>query len=74
MERTFADCAAAVTSLDWSPDSDYLLAGSKDLTVRLFSLKKLKGGNRPFLFLGHGEPIVGTFFSTEKKSSKFVRA
>ncbi|KAK9141647.1 hypothetical protein Syun_011047 [Stephania yunnanensis] len=31
--RTFADCEGAVTSLDWSPDSDYLLAGSRTWRV-----------------------------------------
>ncbi|PQQ21285.1 periodic tryptophan protein 2 homolog [Prunus yedoensis var. nudiflora] len=34
--RTFADCDDKVVSLEWSPDSSYLLAGSKDLTARLF--------------------------------------
>ncbi|CBI36261.3 unnamed protein product, partial [Vitis vinifera] len=33
--RTFADCDDKVTALDWSPDSNYVLAGSKDLTVRV---------------------------------------
>ncbi|GFY96992.1 periodic tryptophan protein 2 [Actinidia rufa] len=32
--RTFAHCDDKVTALDWSPDSNYVLAGSKDLTVR----------------------------------------
>ncbi|MFS7907501.1 putative transcription factor WD40-like family [Helianthus anomalus] len=30
-----------VTCVDWSPNSRYLLANSKDLTVRLFCLKKV---------------------------------
>lgn len=73
LERTFPDCAATVTSLNWSPDSKYLLAGSKDLTVRLFSLDKSKEGRRPFVFSGHREAIVGAFFSLDKKSGKVVR-
>ncbi|MFS7955706.1 putative transcription factor WD40-like family [Helianthus anomalus] len=43
--RTFANCDNKVTYVDWSPDPDsrYLLAGSKDLTIRLFCLKKDRG-------------------------------
>ncbi|KAF6164535.1 hypothetical protein GIB67_025361 [Kingdonia uniflora] len=69
--RTFADCDGAVSALDWSPDSKYVLAGSKDLTVRLFCLKKIsKVDNKPFLFLGHRDFIVGVFFSVDKKSGR----
>ncbi|KAF9619369.1 hypothetical protein IFM89_006556 [Coptis chinensis] len=76
--RTFADCDGNVTALDWSPDGEYLLVGSKDLTVRLFCLKKFKGNNRmmnkPFIFLGHRETIVGVFFCVEKSmSSRVIR-
>ncbi|MQM11932.1 hypothetical protein Taro_044846 [Colocasia esculenta] len=73
LERTFPDCDAAVTALNWSPDSAYLLAGSKDLTVRLFSLRRSKGSNKPFLFLGHRDVVVGAFFCTEKKTDKVCR-
>ncbi|XP_058074231.1 periodic tryptophan protein 2 [Magnolia sinica] len=66
--RTFADCDGPITALDWAPDSEYILAGSKDLTVRLFCLKKLKTFRKPFLFLGHREFVVGAFFSMEKKN------
>ncbi|GAB2269473.1 U3 snoRNP protein [Dionaea muscipula] len=68
--RTFADFDDRVTSLDWSPDSSYLLAGSKDLTVRLFCVRKLKGFHKPFLFLGHRDVIVGAFFGVDKKSGQ----
>ncbi|KAL2493510.1 periodic tryptophan protein 2 [Abeliophyllum distichum] len=58
--KTFADCNDRITALDWSPDSQFILAGSKDLTVRLFYLKqsKRKSYNKPFLFLGHRDAIV----------------
>ncbi|KAJ9559514.1 LOW QUALITY PROTEIN: hypothetical protein OSB04_004674 [Centaurea solstitialis] len=77
--KTFANCNDKVTTLDWSPDSDYLLAGSKDLTVRLFCLKKLtgssgsSGSSKPFMFLGHREAIVGAFFGVDKKTSRVSR-
>ncbi|KAJ8452785.1 hypothetical protein Cgig2_014548 [Carnegiea gigantea] len=72
--RTFADCDDRVTCLNWSPDSNYLLAGSRDLTVRLFCLRKLEGfKNKPFLFLGHRDIIVGAFFGVDKKTDKVSR-
>ncbi|RWV99033.1 hypothetical protein GW17_00038087 [Ensete ventricosum] len=73
LERTFPDCTGTVTTLDWSLDSEYLLVGSKDLTVRLFSSKGSQGQNKPFLFLGHRDAIVGAFFSAEKKSGRIFR-
>ncbi|GAB4842053.1 U3 snoRNP protein [Ancistrocladus abbreviatus] len=60
-------------SLCWSPDSNYLLVGSKDLTVRLLSVRKLEGFNKPFMFLGHRDVIVGAFFSVDKKTNKVSR-
>ncbi|CAO2839236.1 unnamed protein product [Amaranthus hypochondriacus] len=73
--RTFADFDDRVTCLKWSPDSGYLLAGSRDLTARLFSLKKLdeKKNNKPFLFLGHKDIIVGVFFGLDNKTGKILR-
>lgn len=73
--RTFADCNGNVTALEWSPDSEYLLAGSKDLTVRLFCLRKLLSGYvKPFLFLGHRDTIVGCFFGVDKITKRVNRA
>ncbi|XP_034696311.1 periodic tryptophan protein 2 [Vitis riparia] len=76
--RTFADCDDKVTALDWSPDSNYVLAGSKDLTVRLFCLKKfdkeLTALNKPFLFLGHRDSIVGAFFGVDNKTNRVCKA
>ncbi|KAL4194141.1 hypothetical protein AMTRI_Chr05g67220 [Amborella trichopoda] len=57
--KTFAGFDGAVRALDWSPDSQWLLAGSKDLTARLFCLKKLK---RLKPFVGHRDVITGVFF------------
>lgn len=61
-----------MTALDWSPDSNYLLAGSMDLTVRLFCLKKLSYLSNPFLCLGHRDIIVGTFFGLIRKRIEFL--
>ncbi|XP_044487276.1 periodic tryptophan protein 2 [Mangifera indica] len=74
--RTLADCNDKVTTLNWSPDSKYLLVGSKDLAARLFYVKeKLKGvySNKPFLLLGHRDSVVGCFFGVDKKSGRVNR-
>ncbi|KAK6148948.1 hypothetical protein DH2020_016473 [Rehmannia glutinosa] len=71
--KTFADCNDRITSLDWSPNSDYLVVGSRDLTARLFYLnkaaKKKNSYVKPFLFLGHRDVIVGAFFGVDKKTN-----
>ncbi|KAK0596579.1 hypothetical protein LWI29_016985 [Acer saccharum] len=69
--RTLADCNDKVTALNWSPDSKYLLVGSKDLAARLFYVnEKLKGvqSNKPFLLLGHRDSIVGCFFGVDERT------
>ena len=74
--RTFVDCDDKVMTLDWSPDSRYLLAGSKDLTARLFCLEKLKTGqvrDKPFMFLGHRDTVVGVFFGVDKKTNRVCK-
>lgn len=75
--KTFADCNDRITSLDWSPNSDYLVVGSKDLTARLFYLnkgkKKKNSYTKPFLFLGHRDAIVGAFFGVDKKTNEVTK-
>lgn len=71
--RTFAGCKGDVTCVDWCPESRYLLVGSKDLTVRLFSMRKTEKTekkDRPFMFLGHRDVIVGAFFGVDKSTNK----
>ncbi|KAJ4824933.1 hypothetical protein Tsubulata_045989, partial [Turnera subulata] len=74
--RTLADCEDMVTALDWSLDSKYLLVGSKDLTVWFFCVEKLKDGfsNKPHLYLGYRDSVVGCFFvGYDKKTNKMLR-
>ena len=73
--RTFANSDDKVVSLEWSVDSEYLLVGAKDLAARLFCVRKLKGVlNKPYLFLGHRDSVVGCFFGVDKVSNKVNRA
>ncbi|KAM4100362.1 hypothetical protein ACB094_05G062700 [Castanea mollissima] len=70
--RTFADFDDKVTALNWSPDSNYLVAGSKDFTARLFSVN-LIAKTKPFLFLGHRDTVVGAFFGIDKNTKRADR-
>lgn len=80
--RNFADFDDKITALDWSPDSNYVLAGSKDLTARLFCLEEVKSKSnskpgqvrvKPFMFLGHRDSVVGGFFGVDKNTNKVNR-
>ncbi|OIV98316.1 hypothetical protein TanjilG_16643 [Lupinus angustifolius] len=74
--RTFADFDGKVTAFDWSPDSNYLLVGSKDLTARILYLKKVSGGvkYRPFSLLGHRDSVIGSFFGVDAKTNRVCKA
>ncbi|KAI9081565.1 hypothetical protein K1719_036451 [Acacia pycnantha] len=74
--RTFACFDDKIVSLDWSPDSNYLIVGSKDLTARLLCLKKMSGGVKyePFKFLRHRDSVIGAFFGVEKKTNRVCKA
>lgn len=74
--RTFAEFDDKITALDWSPDSKYLIVGSKDLTARFLYLKKLGGvvKYKPFLFLGHRDSVIGAFFGVDKKTKRVCKA
>lgn len=75
--KTFPDCNDRITSMDWSPNSDYVVVGSKDLTARLFYLntakEKKSSYSKPFLFLGHRDVILGAFFGVNKKTNDVTK-
>jgi len=53
-----------ITSLCWSKDSRFILTGSKDTSVRLCNLHRLRNFI-PFLFSGHRKKIVNAMFSED---------
>jgi periodic tryptophan protein 2 len=55
-----------ITSISWSSDSRFVLTGSKDTTVRLLNLFKIKD-YVPFMFSGHKKKIVNAMFSEDNK-------
>ncbi|KAK9915110.1 hypothetical protein WJX75_004822 [Coccomyxa subellipsoidea] len=61
LHRTYGGCAADITSLDWSEDSEWIAVASKDLSARVFSLHQIEG-YRPPMLSGHKDMLVGVFF------------
>ena len=53
-----------ITSLNWSNDSKFILSGSKDNSVRLLNVFKIKN-YVPFKFIGHKKKIIKCFFSED---------
>ena len=64
LHRTYGHCHSDIVSLDWSEDSTWIAAGSKDLTVRVWSLYSIEGYTPPTL-AGHKEPPIGVYFTTK---------
>jgi len=60
-----------ITCLSWAGDSDHLIAGSKDLTAKLFRLKPL-GYYTPPTFSGHRAPVVGCFIVDDVLPSQIL--
>lgn len=53
-----------ITCLNWTKDSKFVLSGSKDGTVRLLNMHKIKD-YIPFLFTGHKKKIINAVFSED---------
>jgi len=53
-----------ITSICWSKDSRFILTGSKDTSVRLCNLHRLRN-YIPFMFSGHRKKIVNAMFSED---------
>eukprot|EP00898_Chlorokybus_atmophyticus_P000595 jgi/Chlat1/1536/Chrsp122S01805 len=59
--RTYTGCYDDVTCIDWSSDSCWFLAGSKDLTVRIYSRDPVEGF-KPVTLSGHRDNMVAAFW------------
>eukprot|EP00741_Cyanophora_paradoxa_P002463 tig00000076_g2387.t1 len=62
LHRTFTGHFDDTTCIDWSPDSRFVMAGSRDQTVRVWSVNPIEGYTPPSL-AGHRESIKGCFFA-----------
>lgn len=50
-----------ITCINWSKDGKYIITGSLDLTVKMFSVKDIKG-YRIFTLAGHKNKIINAYF------------
>ncbi|KAL2653450.1 hypothetical protein R1flu_021578 [Riccia fluitans] len=64
--RTFA-AHDTVTSVDWSPGDDWILAGTKDFVSKLFCLHRLPAYH-PVTLAGHRDRIVEVYFTADSSS------
>ena len=62
LHRTYTGQSDDITCIAWSSDSSVIAAGSRDSTVRIWSLQTTRG-YEPFTLSGHKEGIVGVFFT-----------
>ena len=62
LHRSLSGFAGDVISLRWSRDGSALLAGARDNTAKLFTLRK-RHGYVPVTFAGHRTAVLGAFFS-----------
>lgn len=63
LSKTFAQHTDAVTFLEWSSDSRFLLSCSRDLTCRLHAIH-IEHNFVPTTFSGHRDHLVAAFFAT----------
>ena len=60
--KTLAGCHDAVTCIGWSSDSAWLVARSKDLTVKVFGVIRVSD-YKAVTLSGHRDVIVGAYFA-----------
>ncbi|KAJ3217190.1 hypothetical protein HDU67_008319 [Dinochytrium kinnereticum] len=62
LHRTVAGPYDDVSTISWSPDSSVIVAGCKDMTLRILTPQPSETF-RPFVLTGHRDGIVGAWFS-----------
>lgn len=69
--RTFTGAFDAVLALGWSHDSQHVLLGSRDMTTRVYALRKRDGFVRGTLG-GHRDVIVAVAFGWPHKTQAYT--
>ncbi|EME32161.1 transducin family protein / WD-40 repeat family protein [Galdieria sulphuraria] len=64
--RKYTGFREEVTCIDWSPNGMFIAAGSKDLSVRIFSFPQMEGF-LPVSLTGSKEKIVSVRFSADSR-------
>lgn len=65
--RIYTGHYADVTTITWSDDSRFFLAGSKDLTTRIYSLNS-EDSSAAGVLAGHKDAVVASFFSEDQET------
>lgn len=65
LHRTYTGQADQVTCVQWSQDGSVLLAGSRDCTVRLWTLHTVRN-YEPITLSGHKRAIVGAYLDEDQ--------
>jgi len=63
LHRTYTGHYDDVIFIQWSPDSQFFVTGSKDMTARLYSRDPVPGF-KPLVMSGHRNHVVGCFFGS----------
>mmetsp|Transcript_57770 Transcript_57770/g.161155 ORF Transcript_57770/g.161155 Transcript_57770/m.161155 type:complete len:1040 (-) Transcript_57770:236-3355(-) len=64
MHKTMTGHLDDIVDLDWSPDSQFITTCSKDMTVRLYSVK-VRDDFQQMALADHRSHVRGTFFSAD---------
>lgn len=65
--RIYTGHYAEVTTITWSDDSRFFLAGSKDLTTRIYSLNS-EDSSAAGVLAGHKDSVIASFFSEDQET------
>ncbi|KAK7874490.1 hypothetical protein R5R35_001573 [Gryllus longicercus] len=64
MERVYHGACDDTTCIDWTSDSRVIAVGSKDMTVRLYSLEKL-ANFKTYVLGSHSDCVVACYFENQ---------
>ena len=67
LHRTYTGHYDDVISITWSPDSQYFLTTSKDMTAKMYSLHSLEDFI-PITLSGHRDTVIAAFFSSDQQT------
>jgi periodic tryptophan protein 2 len=71
LHRVFTGQSDEVVFVNWSSDSSVLLAGSRDGTVRIWTINTIRN-YQPVTLSGHKSSIVGAYFSHKIEGTRRV--
>ncbi|ORX46795.1 WD40 repeat-like protein [Hesseltinella vesiculosa] len=64
LHRTYTGHFDDIIHISWSPDSNYFLTSSKDMTSKMYSLNPI-ADFKPVTLSGHRAAVLGAYFSSD---------